>query len=321
MVGPEGTGLEEQPALFKAATMSGYDLLRKTELKIEGIHLFDANLSAIAVATANVLGLEHAEVLVVDYRDGTLVLDIHNTCVDAYAIVGQQEVLLERLGALPGVRVSDKTSVSSQGMLGWIALDRDRTIEALERGEKLAADILSSVANRVIVFSSGAEVENREIEDTNIPTIAEHLTNEGYKVSRGEVLKDDRLSIAGKLREVAEIGGYGVIITTGGVGAEDKDQTVEAVEDVDPDAATPYICRYEIGTGRHVKDGVRIAVGEYNGTLIISLPGPNDEVKASLEPMIQGLKTGAAKGELAESIAENLRAILRGKHHPSSASE
>jgi molybdenum cofactor synthesis domain-containing protein len=283
--------------------------------------LRNANLSSLAATTADVLGLEHPEVLVVDYRDGTLVLDIHNTCVDAFAIVGRQETLLKSIGALPGVKVSDKTSVSSDGMLGWIALDKDRTIEALKQGEKMAADILRNVANRVIVFSSGAEVENREIEDTNIPTITKYLTNEGFKVSRGEVLEDNRLSIAARIRESAETGGYGVIITTGGVGAEDKDQTVEAVREVDPDAATPYICHFEVGTGRHVKDGVRIAVGEYNGTLIISLPGPNDEVKASLIPMVRGLKAGTAKDDLAESIAEMLRSILRGKHNSFSVLE
>ncbi|MBN2026197.1 MAG: competence/damage-inducible protein A [Actinobacteria bacterium] len=301
--------------------MSGYDLLRKTELQIDDIHLSNANLSTIAATAADVLGFERAEVLVVDYRDGTLVLDIHSTSVDAYAIVGQQENLLGSLGALRGVRVTDKTSVSSRGMLGWIALDRDLMTGALERGEKIAADVLRNVANRVIVFSSGTEVENGEIEDTNTPTITEYLTDVGYKVSRGEVLRDNMLSIAAKLREAAEIGGYGIIITTGGVGAEDKDQTVEAVMEVDPDAAMPYICHFEVGTGRHVKDGVRIAVGEYNGTLIISLPGPNDEVKASLEPIVQGLKAGFEKTDLAESIAENLRAILRKKYHSSSASE
>ena len=61
--------------------MSEYDPLRKTELKIDDIHLSNANLSSIAAAAADVWGLEHAEVLVVDYRDGTLVLDILNTCV------------------------------------------------------------------------------------------------------------------------------------------------------------------------------------------------------------------------------------------------
>jgi len=291
--------------------MSGYDLLNKTELQIDKVYLSNANLTTIADTAADVLGLERAEVLVVDYRDGTLVLDIHNTCVDAYAIVGRQEALLESLGALPGVRVTDGTSVSSRGMLGWISLDRGRAMEALQKGERMAAEIIRNVAKRVVVFSTGAEVENGEIEDTNFPTIRDYLTEEGFKVSKGGVLKDHKVSIAAAIREAAEIGGYGLIITTGGVGAEEKDQTVEAVMEVDPDAATPYVCHFEVGTGRHVKDGVRIAAGEYNGALIVSLPGPNDEVKAGLEPLVKGLQAGFEKKDLAESIAEKLRSVLR----------
>ncbi len=293
--------------------MNGFDLLRKTELKVENIHLSNANLSTIAATAADILGLERNEVIVVDYRDGTLVLDILNNCVNAFKIVGQQEALLQGLGALPGVNVSDKTSIASDGMLGWIALDKDQALDALRQGERMAAEILSTIAKRVIVFSSGAEVANKEIEDTNTPTIMNYLTNEGFKVSSGEVLKDDKLLIATKLREAAETGGFGVIITTGGIGAEDKDHTVEAVKELDPHAATPYICHFEVGTGRHVKDGVKIAVGKYNGTLIISLPGPNDEVKASLEPIVNGLKTEATKQDLANLITVNLRSILRKK--------
>jgi molybdenum cofactor synthesis domain-containing protein len=293
--------------------MNGFDLLRKTELKVENIHLSNANLSTIAATAADILGLERNEVIVVDYRDGMLVLDILNNCVNAFKIVGQQEALLQGLGALPGVNVSDKTSIASDGMLGWIALDKDQALDALRQGQKMAAEILGTIAKRVIVFSTGAEVASKEIEDTNIPTIINYLTDEGFKVSRGEVLKDDKLFIAARLLETAEAGGFGVIITTGGVGAEDKDHTVEAVKEIDPHAATPYICHFEVGTGRHVKDGVKIAVGEYNGTIIISLPGPNDEVKASLEPIVNGLKIEATKQDLANLIAINLRSILRKK--------
>lgn len=293
--------------------MDGYDLLRKTELRIDNIDLSDANLSDIASTAAGVLGMEDGQVLVVDYRDRALVLDILNTCINAYEIVGQQDALISSLGALPGVGISEKTSVSSDGMLGWIAMDRDRGLEALEWGERMALEIFGNVANRVMVFSSGAEVKNREIEDTNLPTIAACLTNAGYRVSTGGVLRDCKSSIAGRLRETAQTGGFGVIITTGGVGAEDKDQTVEAVTEIDPGAAAPYVCHYQVGTGRHVKDGVRIAVGEHNGTLIISLPGPNDEVKASLGPVVNGLRAGLAKHDLAESIAETLRETLRNK--------
>lgn len=293
--------------------MDQYDLLRKTELRIDDIHLSGADLTAIAASAAEVLGLEPGEVLVVDYRDGALVLDIHHERIDAFALVGREEALIQSLGALPGVRVTERTSVSSRGMLGWISLDRDQAIEALQRGERIASEIISNVAKRAVVFSTGAEVQKGEIKDTNTPTIRRYLADEGFSVSRGGVLEDDKVCIAAEIRKAAQIGGFGLIITTGGVGAEDKDRTVEAVLEVDPDAATPYICHYEVGTGRHVKDGVRIAVGEYNGAMIVSLPGPNDEVKASMEPLAQGLRAGVDKASLAEAIAEKLRSLLRKK--------
>ncbi|MDT8272650.1 MAG: molybdopterin-binding protein [Desulfomonilia bacterium] len=293
--------------------MTRFDVLRKTELKIENVFLNNANLTTIAASAAHILGFEPDEVLVVDYRDGILVLDILNNCVDAYRIVGKKEPLLRELGALPGVSVSERTTVVADGMLGWIALDRGPAIEALQHGEKMISEIAGTIAKRVIVFSSGTEVKKREIEDTNMPAIQERFEQEGFKVTQGEVLEDTSAVIAAKVREAAEMGGYGVIITTGGVGAEDKDRTVEAIQALDPEAATPYICHFAIGTGRHVKDGVRIAVGDYNGTRIISLPGPHDEVQASLEPMISGLMSGAEKKELAELIAANLRVLLRTK--------
>lgn len=61
--------------------MTEFDLLNKTELKIESILLDNANLTDIATTAADTLGLEHDEVLVVDYRDGILVLDILNNCL------------------------------------------------------------------------------------------------------------------------------------------------------------------------------------------------------------------------------------------------
>jgi molybdopterin biosynthesis enzyme MoaB len=140
-----------------------------------------------------------------------------------------------------------------------------------------------------------------------------YLATSGYNVTQGETLKDDRMFIAAKLREVAEYGGYGLIITTGGVGAEEKDHTVEAIKDLDSEAATPYICHFKIGTGRHVKDGIKIAVGRYNDTLIVALPGPTDEVKASLSILVEGLKASLSKHLLAENLAANLREILRKK--------
>jgi molybdenum cofactor synthesis domain-containing protein len=197
-------------------------------------------------------------------------------------------------------------------MLGWIAMDEKAATEVLRKSEQMAGEILRNISKRVIVFSTGAEVAKNLIEDTNMPAIEECLTAEGYKVSRGQILQDDLVLISAKLMEAADRG-YGLIITTGGVGAEDKDFTVEAVKTLDPDAATPFICHFEIGTGRHIKDGIRIAVGRYGDTLIIALPGPNDEVRASLGLLVEGLKAKQGKHVLAENLANNLRDILRAK--------
>ena len=298
--------------------MPKFDLLRKTEIRIENIVLRKANLTDIAAHVAEVLGLNRSEVLVVDYRDEAMTLDVLNTCVNAYNIVGKKDQLLSALSGLPGVSVCRDTSIHSDGMLGWIAMDEGEAKQALRQSEQMVSEMLRNISKRVIVFSTGGEVADGQIEDTNMPVITQCLVAEGYKVTQGPTLKDDELIIAARLREAAEYGGYGLIITTGGVGAEDKDHTVEAVKALDPAAATPYICRFEIGTGRHVKDGIKIAVGQYNGTLIVALPGPNDEVKASLDVLVDGLKTEQAKQILADNIAANLRDILREKmsrHH------
>jgi len=293
--------------------MGHYDLLNKTEVRIDKIFLKKANLTDIAANVADILGFNKGDVMVVDYRNDSMTLDILNACVNAYNIVGKKDQLLNRIGSLPGVYVSEETSVHSDGMLGWIAIDEGVGKQALRRSEQMASEISQNILKRVIVFSTGGEVVDGHIEDTNTPAIMQCLASEGYKVTWGDTLKDDIFLITSKLREAADDGGYGLIITSGGVGAEDKDHTVEAIRALDSDAATPYICRFEIGTGRHVKDGMKIAVGKYHDTLIVALPGPNDEVKASLQILIDGLRTGQEKHVLAENIGIKLRSILRDK--------
>ena len=99
-------------------------------------------------------------------------------------------------------------------MLGWIALEEGPAKEALEKSKTTIAEIEKNIAKRGIVFSSGPEVAENKIEDTNTPTIMNYLESAGYSMTRGETLKDDKLYITSKLREAAELGGYGVIITT-----------------------------------------------------------------------------------------------------------
>ena len=107
----------------------------------------------------------------------------------------------------------------------------------------------------------------------------------------------------------------GLIITTGGVGAEDKDCTVEALLRVDPAAATPYIIKFKIGTGRHIKDGVRIAVGEVGISRFVALPGPTREVKLGLDRLLESQAKKWDKAETADHIASALRETWRGHGH------
>ena len=102
----------------------------------------------------------------------------------------------------PGYLFLLKLVVYSDGMLGWIAMDQEPAVQALHRSEQMASEILQNISRRVMVFSTGSEVAEGQIEDTNTPAIAQHLSAAGYKVTQGETLKDDRLFIAAKLREV-----------------------------------------------------------------------------------------------------------------------
>jgi molybdenum cofactor synthesis domain-containing protein len=288
-------------------------LLEKKELRIERIRLENANLNHIAAAVADSLGIDLDKVLVTDVREDAVTLDVFQDTVNLDGILGKRRELLERLAQLPGVRVTEATSFSSDGVLGWIALDPVDARQPLARSEKMAEQIRQKLSRRAIIFSTGSEVAAGLIEDTNTPTIARRLEAEGYSVTAGPTLRDDAVLIAGKLGQAVYDDGHGLIVTTGGVGAEEKDCTVEAVLELDPDAATPYIAKFQKGTGRHCKDGVRIAVGQVSDAIVVALPGPNDEVRASLDALADGLKRSLSTSRLAEAIASTLRQKLSEK--------
>jgi len=289
------------------------NLLEKTELWIEGISLQNARLDDIAARVAEVLSLQVREVLVVDVREDHLVLDILRPVLKSSQIAGRGEALLKAISQVPGVTLSARAAIHSEGALGWIALDPSESQKALETSARMGEEIRKRVARRVVVFSTGFEVEQGMIQDTNFPLIAKRLEEKGYTVKFGGILPDEAGAIAYRLQRAVDEG-FGIIITTGGVGAEEKDCTVEALLRVDPRAATPYILKFEIGTGRHVKEGVRIAVGQLGICRLVALPGPTREVEIGLERLLEGLEKGMGKEEMGEHIASALRERWRGHH-------
>ncbi|OBI51994.1 molybdopterin-binding protein [Mycobacterium sp. E796] len=286
-----------------------YDLLRKSELRLSAVKLDGADLGQLAAAVASVLELDRGEVVVTDYLDDVLTFDILRPTLYSHQLLGRRDALLDALRAQCGVSLGEDATVTANGMLGWIAGERADVEPALRAAQHTAAEIESRIARRVGVFSTGAELVGGDVKDTNAQTLENALTANGFAFTFLAALPDDRDLIAGSIRRAVD-DGYGVVITTGGVGAEAKDCTVEAVLTLCPAAATPYTCRFEPGHGRHVKDGVRIAVATLRGSRIICLPGPTHEVRECLRPLLTGLNSAQSDSGLAQALAETLRQTL-----------
>lgn len=287
-------------------------LLGKTELWIENIKLNNANLTFAAEAVAEVLNLKRDEVIVTDVRDNKIIIDILKSTMNIEQFAGKEKQLFEKLSRVPGIELTEGTSIHSQGVLGFIVLDGKTTNETIKKTLEMKRTIRQKILKRAKVFSTGSEVKNKLIEDTNTPSLLEILELNGYKVTAGRTLDDDDSIIAANIFDAIN-SGYGLVILTGGVGAEEKDRTVEGILRVDPNACTPYIMKFNKGSGRHIKDGVKIAVGKSGLTTIIALPGPTDEAKLGLEAVINNIGV-QDKETLAAKIAETLRKRLEKIH-------
>lgn len=286
------------------------DLLDKRELRIEGIELRDANLGSLAVAMARAIDLPSNEVLVTDVLGDVVTFDVLRPKLYSHQIIGRWDAIRRALAEVPGVVLRSDVRLTSNGVLGWIPGDENVFRAALAQARATAQGIEARISRRVCVLSTGAEVDRNEIEDTNRQTLSQTFGDE-YDVTFGGTVRDDRDLIAGRIRAAVDQG-YGVVITTGGVGAESKDCTIEALLHIDPGAATPYLTVFPAGEHpRHVKAGIRIGAGQLQGSVIVSLPGPNDEVRLAAPVVLDRLREGRRGVELAEPVAAVLRAHLR----------
>lgn len=286
--------------------MGELNLLEKTELWVVGVTLEGANLTDMAAAVAGELGLPPDKVMVVDVRDGYITFDLLEREIPQENILGKEERILRALDAVPGVHLSAEAGIHSNGILGLIGAPAEGAEQLIRKVDEMRTEISRQIARRAIVFPTGFELEGRMIEDTNTPYLKEVLEEQGYRVTVGDVIPDSEFVMTEMLSDALSRG-FGVVITTGGVGAEDKDHSVESVLNLDPQAAAPYIVRYERGHGRHVKDGVRIAVGQVGPTTLITLPGPHDEVEMAAPTLVRMLAEGQGKEAIAEALAEILR--------------
>jgi molybdenum cofactor synthesis domain-containing protein len=283
-----------------------YRLLEKTELWIAPVGLKGADLCACARSVGKVLGLRPEEIMVTDAIGERLTLDILVPTVMAENILSKEKEVLTALSEVPGVIVDERTTIHSEGILGLINLGKEEGRRLLERSAVIRDEITDRIRKRALVLSTGAEVLTGQIRDTNTPFLIAALRKEGFTAEKGPVLPDDIDSLAGAMRSAADRG-YGLVISTGGIGAEGKDRTLEALSRLDSEAFKPYVLNFHRGQGRHEKDGVRLGVGQYGSTRIVCLPGPHDEVELLWPVLQQGIEERWDNEDLAYALAEALR--------------
>lgn len=281
------------------------NLLEKTELWVNGITLQQANLTDMAHTVACVLKIPTDKVMVVDVRPSHITFDVLEENILQENIMGKEQEILDALGKVDGVQLYEDTYIHSDGILGLVCTCTEDKSEILQRVSDMTEEIRCKVSKRAIVFPTGFELKQNLIEDTNTPYLKELLEKNGYKVTVGEVIEDNMEDMGAKLSDALSRG-FGLVITTGGIGAEDKDMTVESILRLDPEAATPYIVKFKKGTGRHVKDGVCIGVGQVGLTTLVALPGPNDEVRTAAPLLMDNIKKGVSKEALAIALASAL---------------
>jgi molybdenum cofactor synthesis domain-containing protein len=290
--------------------MPEVELLDKTEIWVRGIILDGADLRALAASAARALDLAGDSVFVTDARDDHVVFDVLKPRVELASFVGREAELLAALGEVTGVTVSPRASVHSRGVMGMIGTPSDEVDQILTRATEIDDRLRTYVSSRVAVISTGPEVVSGNVKDTNIAVATDIMGSAGFEVTAAGAVLDNEDAIVGRvLRLTSE--GFGVILTTGGVGAEDKDRTIEALQRCDPQLATAVLATYAVGHGRHVKPHVRVGVGQVEWTRLIALPGPTREVEAALPVVVQGLREGWGRQQLAHVLAEVLRNCLR----------
>lgn len=289
--------------------MTTVQLLDKTEVWLRGVHLDDADLPEIAKAVACELELPEDKVFITDVREGLVVLDILSPRVELEAVTGKQDNVFDGIRGLSGVSVDTDATVHSEGILGVIGTPRQEVDAYLAGAQRLEGQLIEFASKRVAVVSTGSELVSGEVKDTNFLAIQEAMEPEGFEVVYGGVAGDSEREITGLVARLSSEG-FGLVITTGGVGAEDKDKTIEAISLLDKGMSTAVLAKFKEGHGRHVKDSIRIGIAQMGWSTIVSLPGPTHEVKLALPVLIRGIVQETPLPDLIEAMAVPIRATL-----------
>jgi molybdopterin adenylyltransferase len=151
------------------------------------------------------------------------------------------------------------------------------------------------VSARAAVLTISTSVAGGEGEDVSGPALVRLCEDAGLDVTH-EVVSDDRESIVGALKRLADIEGVRFVFTTGGTGLTIDDVTPEATRAVIEREAPGYVEAIRADARRHTPLGLltRGVSGVRGRTLIVNLPGNPKAIEQSW-PIVEPTLEHAAK--------------------------
>ena len=141
---------------------------------------------------------------------------------------------------------------------------------------------------RIAVLTASDKGAAGEREDVSGETIARIVTDAGHEVVRHDVVADSRALIAERLRVWADAGLCDVILTTGGTGLTERDNTPEATRDVgERDVPGIPVALIQNGLKYTPMAALTRGVAVTRGSvLIVNLPGSPKAVVQGIEVLL-----------------------------------
>ena len=139
----------------------------------------------------------------------------------------------------------------------------------------------------VLTISDSASAGKRA--DRSGPAVRERLEQLGWSVPVVEIIPDEAVEIAGRLRALADGGQVSAIFTTGGTGLARRDVTPEATRAV-VDREIPGFGELMRARGREstpLASLSRSMAGTRGNVLIVSLPGSPTAAVESLNAIVE----------------------------------
>ncbi len=147
----------------------------------------------------------------------------------------------------------------------------------------------AELATGILTVSDRAASGERE--DRSGPALAQKLAKSGYEIVETAIVPDEREQIAQILKDWADSGRLGLILTTGGTGFSHRDVTPEATLDVVDRLAPGMVEAMRSSSLRRTPHAMlsRAIAGLRGRVLIVNLPGSPRAAQENLEVILPAL--------------------------------